>query len=304
MKIRYSDFWISFEPENFLVTHMIRKLTGKHPEIIRNPLEKVDIEIFSSFPFDGPFDKLIGRVKFNYSQKAKNQYISKATYGYRENYPDRAWKRIWFSGENRRPPNDQFDLVLSFEKSDEKGNRLYFPYWMTRINWGYSQGDYEIFPTASELATIRRLSPKKKSVCVFSSNLEPGRQRIIEATERVVEVSKFGSAYRNRVNSKIETSAEYSLQICNENDLYPGYVTEKLQESWVAGNIPIWSGIFPTDHCFNTNAIIDVTGLTSDQITERIAAIDSEEIVFRLNEPLHSEPVSIETLERMLEKLL
>jgi hypothetical protein len=304
LKIRYSDFWIGFDPEKFVLTHLIMKNTGEHPEIVKNPEEIVDIEIFSSFPFSSSFDKLVGRIKFNFSQHAKNQYISKATYGFRENYPNKARIKIWFSGENRRPPKYPFDLVLSFERTDDAENRLYFPYWMTRINWGHTQGVYEIFPTAEDLSTNRRLSPKKKSVCVFSSNLEPNRQRIIDATERVVEVSKFGSAYRRRVNSKFETSAEYSMQICNENDLYPGYVTEKLQESWVAGNVPIWSGIFPSDHCFNTNALIDVTGLTLDQITARIAAIDTEEIVYRLNEPLHSKLVSIVTLEEALQKLL
>lgn len=304
MKIRYSDFWDGFDPEKFLLTHIIRKTSGKYPEIIKNPDEMVDVEIFSSFPFSSSMDKLLGRVKFVMSQNAKSQYVSKAAYGFRESYPERARTKIWYTGENRRPPTYPFDLVLSFEKTDHAKNHLYFPYWMTRINWGYSQSDYEIFPTAEELALKRRLPQKEKSVCVFSSNLEPNRLRIIDATEKVLEVSKFGSAYRRRVKSKIETSADYSLQICNENDLYPGYVTEKLQESWIAGNVPIWSGILPANHCFNMNALIDVTALTSDQITARIAAIDLEELVYRLNEPLHSKQVSILTVEQEFQKLL
>jgi hypothetical protein len=134
--------------------------------------------------------------------------------------------------------------------------------------------------------------------------LEPGRGLIIDAIEKAVTVDKFGAAFKNRVASKLETASRYSLQICNENDLYPGYVTEKLQESWVAGNVPIWSGIFPKNHPYNSEAIINVTDLTSIEITELIKTISDEEINLKMNQPLLTTHVTLFDLEDALLKLM
>ncbi len=304
MKIRYSDFWDGFSPENFFLTHLIHKATLKWPEIIRNREEMVDFEIFSSFPYSSTRDKVIERVKFNFSDQSRLQYVSKATFGHQLDYTGRARRRIWFSGENLRPPVSQFDLMLSFEKTDPILNNIYFPYWMTRINWGYSGSSYEIFPTPQELMANRKIFKTGNSTCVFSSNLEPGRQRIINATERVFPISKYGSAYGQRVTSKARTSREFMFQICNENDLYPGYVTEKLQESWLVGNIPIWAGLLPSDHNFNLDSFIDVTELTFEEISTKLKDMKEDEITYRLNQPLHTQLASIDEVEKAVQNLL
>ena len=304
MKIRYSDFWDGFNPENFFLTHLIQKITFKKPEIVRNNEELVDFEIFSSFPYGSTRDKVIERIKFNFYHQSRIQYISKATFGHRLDYPTRSRRKIWFSGENLRPPVAHFDLMLSFEKTDTVLNNIYFPYWMSRINWGFSVSDYEIYPTPEELITSRKIFKSVKSICVFSSNLEPGRQRIIDATERVLPVSKYGSAYGRRVTSKAKTSNEFTFQICNENDLYPGYVTEKLQESWLVGNIPIWAGLLPAEHNFNLNSFVDVTDLTFEAISTVLHDMKEDEILHRLNQPLHTRLVSIEEVENALRQLL
>lgn len=304
MKIRYSDFWPGFKPERFILTHIINQLVKEQTKIVTDQNELVDIEIFSSFPIKSPVQKFARRIGFELTNKLKEEYISQATYGYRTNYPDKSLKKIWFSGENKRPPYWHFDLNLSFEKTDISTRNVYFPYWMTRINWGYGESESEIYPTIHDLTKSRNISQKGKSVCVFSSNLEPARELIIDAIEKVIDVDKFGSAFNNRVDSKLETATNYSLQICNENDLYPGYVTEKLQESWMAGNVPVWSGIFPHDHPFNTEAIINVTDLTGKEITDLIEIMSEEEINQKINQPLLRTPITLVDLEKALLKLM
>lgn len=304
LKIRYSDFWPGFEPENFILTHVVKKLYRNEIEIVTNDREIVDVEIFSSFPFKSTFEKITHRIGFEFSNEIKQEYISRATYGYRTNYPDSSRKRIWFSGENMRPPYWLFDLSLSFDQTDESTRNIYFPYWMARIDWGYGETESEISPRISDLSCSRSLPAKTKSICVFSSNLEPSRQLIINAIEENAKIDKYGSAYGNRVHSKMEVASNYSLQICNENDLYPGYVTEKLQEAWLAGNVPVWSGLLPQSHPFNKNAIIDVTGLTSINITELIRTLSDEEINHKLNQPLLREPATLFDLENAILRLL
>jgi hypothetical protein len=278
----------------------VRKLSKNEIEIVSSQSEIVDIEIFSSFPFKSEVEKITQRIGFEFSKKIKREYISRATYGYRTSYPDRSRKRIWFSGENKRPPYWLFDLSLSFNQSDESTRNIYFPYWMARIDWGYGQTESEICPRISDLSNSRSLPVKPKSICVFSSNLEPSRQLIINAIEQNTRIDKYGSAYDNRVHSKMEVASNYSLQICNENDLYPGYVTEKLQEAWLAGNVPIWSGLLPQSHPFNEDAIIDVTGLTSTNITEILRTLSDDEVNRKRNQPLLKMPVTLIELENAI----
>ena len=283
---------------------LLRKITGSNPEIVINQNELVDLEVFSSFPFRNSSEKILGRIKFEFSTKSRHEYISKTSFGHRENYDTLARKRIWFTGENKRPPNSDFDLTLSFEKTDPLTKNLYFPYWMTRVDWGLGSSEYEIYPTMIQLTRSRKLPLMDKKVCLFSSNLEPSRSRIIKLIEQSPPIDKFGTAYGRKVESKLAIARNYSFQICNENDLYPGYVTEKIQEAWVAGNIPIWSGLLPDNHDFNLEAIMNVTNMRSDEIIDTFNDLSLELIEHKRNQPLLTRPTDILFLEKSLANLL
>jgi hypothetical protein len=168
---------------------------------------------------------------------------------------------------------------------------------MTRLDWGLGAPDNEISPTPISLVSKRAPLHRSKNVCVFSTNKEPNRVNLINMVKTVMPVETYGKAYDRFVTSKLETSANYGFQICNENDLYPGYVTEKLQEAWTAGNIPIWSGLFPRDSTFNEEAIIDVTGRTSDEITYLLSNMSPEEMAYVSSLPLLKEIPSLSVVE-------
>jgi hypothetical protein len=101
----------------------------------------------------------------------------------------------------------------------------------------------------------------------------------------VLPVDCYGHFYGNFAKSKYEVSSNYGLQICNENDLFPNYVTEKLQESWICRNVPIWAGIDDFGF-FNKEAMLDVTGLSTLEISDRISKITLDEIMYRQGQPI------------------
>lgn len=291
--LRYSDFWPNFEPKKFFLTELISRAFACDVSIIENRNTLVDIEIYSSFPFKSMRKKAMMRTSALFSDAALQEYVSRATYGLRGDYKAPAKARIWFSGENVRPPVAGFDLKLSFEPTDPLTNNIYFPYWKSRIDWGWNQKTSEINPTPDQIASNRKLKPKSMQACLFSSNFEPGRERLITIIEPIIPITKFGSAYGNRVKSKLQTSLQYGLQICNENDLYPGYVSEKLQEAWFSANLPIWTGIMPPDHQFNPEAFLDVTNMNAEEIRTRMRNLSLDEVEYRINQPLLLAPPTL-----------
>jgi len=254
-------------------------------EVIQNKSKMVDIEFVSNAIEVPSFKKILHRSYAHFNEQEMETYYKKFRLGFRDRYKSRAKKRIWFTGENLRAPSGIFDATFSFDSTDSETSNVFFPYWYYRINWFGGTNRYEIEERIETLLLPRKPFRRDLRVLTFSSEYEILRLKIVNAVKDVLPVDCYGKLYRNFVKSKYALSLDYGLQICNENDLYPNYVTEKLQESWVSRNVPIWAGIDRYGF-FNQDAIIDVTGLTSPEITERISKLTAEEMMYRQSQPL------------------
>lgn len=303
MLIRYVDFWPDFDPENFILTKVIEKYLAPNLQIVRDPKKEVDLQISSVFTFSSLTDKIRGKALASRSKSHALDFYSRSVYGYRVNPVSPAKKNIWYTGENKRPPVDLFDGTISFDPTSKATRNIYFPYWMTRINWNLGSSRSEIFPKPEDLMSVRPPREFPLTCCSFASQTEPTRNLIINATSRCMDVTSFGLATGKFVTSKLETSKKYGLQICSENDLYPGYVTEKLQESWFAQNIPIWSGLH-VDEMFNEDAYIDVTNQTVESIHEILASKSFDDLRRIQSEPLLNQMPSLNPLIEFIGEFL
>lgn len=170
-----------------------------------------------------------------------------------------ARKHVWFTGENVRPPAGPWDGYLSFDVDPLGGRNAYLPLW-----W-YSSGVLgtaeSIFtssmPTWQQMLEVRDPGPARpKFACTFINNPEPMRLHAIRALGQVGQVDVFGSAVGRPVPDKAEVAKDYRFVLCFENDVYPGYVTEKPFEAWATGAIPLWRGLDPAGYV-NEGAVIN-----------------------------------------------
>ena len=168
---------------------------------------------------------------------------------------------------------------------------------MYRLDWFKSLNSVDLAVSPESLLRARDISLRNFRACSFSSMRESNREKVVKAVSAVMEVDRFGKAYGKPVVSKSDTCSDYGFQICTENDLYPNYVTEKLQEAWTSANVPIWSGL-DRDGYFNKKAFIDVTLLNHEDITKRISFLTSDEAEYILNQPLLT---SLPTLDALIE---
>lgn len=306
LKIRYLDFWPNFKAEEFLFTKLLQSIiTDKKIEIITDTTENVDLEICSVFTFPKLHSKLIARSKAFVDKSLLNEYVNRVDYGYRSFYKTSAIKRIWYTGENLRPPKGIFDGTISFNRTDTKANNIFFPLIYFGLDWFPNSKSSEPLISPETLILPRKRKENQKfEACSFATNLSPERQRLVEIIEGSIPVSQFGKSVDRFVYSKSEEAEKFVFQICNENSYYPGYVTEKLLESWNSGNIAIWEGSIGEDIPLNTDSFLNVTGLTEAEVSQRINSLDAESLDEMLRAPLMHALPSIRPLTEFFQNLV
>jgi hypothetical protein len=94
------------------------------------------------------------------------------------------------------------------------------------------------------------------------SNLHPLRLRAVHLLQRVEAVDTYGRAFRRPLNDKAAVLRNYRYCIAFENDLYPGCVTEKAIDAWMASAIPLWLGSDPAGY-LNVRCLVDLASLGS-----------------------------------------
>lgn len=155
---------------------------------------------------------------------------------------------FWSTFENRRPPVDQALYTFSFDIDSYNGSNFYLPliylYMDLKLQIPYSPRH----PVTQEYALSPRSIPwnlefkRKKVACTFINNPHPTRIRAIREFAKNHDIDIFGRLSNNYVSNKIKTGENYWLNFCFENDLYPGYVTEKALEAWLSYSIPVYWG--------------------------------------------------------------
>jgi hypothetical protein len=174
---------------------------------------------------------------------------------------------------------------------------------MTRVDWGFGKSEFEIMPTVTNLMSSRVSTKASLAACTFSSKMELNRLRVIQSVESLIPVTKFGLQYNNETHSKHETAKGFGLQICMENQIFPGYVTEKIQEAWISRNVPIWAGI-QTITYFNPAGMIDVTNLNRTEIEEVIGQLTVDMLEEMQCQPILILEPSLAPLTRIFEELI
>lgn len=298
--LRYSNFWPNFDPEDFIITKILRKSLQQNITIIRNPYVEVDLEVDSVFQFKNSIDKF-KQYSFAKSNYKAQEYLSKNAYGYRSRDSIRAKKAIWYTAENLRPPYKVYDATFSFDTNCEIINNGYLPYWMTLLNWKIDSGFLPKF-ASNEFIDSRKGEIRPRIACSFSSSQEPNRSKVSGVVSEVMPVEFFGKAHNRYVRNKHATSLEFGYQICTENDLYPGYVTEKLFESWTSQNIPIWSGLL-IDDLINEKAMINLAGLSHNQMHAKLRLDKDYELQLRANPLLKNSP-NLDHIVKLLAKVI
>jgi len=201
---------------------------------------------------------------------------------------------IWYTAENIRPLLDSgFDAFLSFDLDPFMGANYYLPLWLCRLGPTVKAAKENQLALMSERQTPKH---RAKNFAAVVSNPEQIRGYFITSLQRKEEVEIFGKLGK-RITNKDETLNEFNFNICFENDLYPGYVTEKAIEAYLSGCIPIWRGNDAGQY-LNNDAIVDVTGLSIvDAVTEVQRISNDPELMTKMKSaPLLKKTIDLDAI--------
>lgn len=222
-----------------------------------------------------------------------------------------ARNRIWFTMENIRPPV-QGDLLtsLSFDQFDFGGTNLYLPCWYLEVGiFEPIKLDYVgIECDIADLLKPRRLEglKSKKFACSIFRNPHQVRLRGIEALSKIGKIDLYGPISDGKfLKDKFSVAQNYKYTVCFENDLYPGYVTEKLLEAYVTGTVPIYWGDLGNDQSINRDSFINMKDFrTLDEFVDFIDNIDDVKYQEIFQQPFLNSVPDISSIQRLLAKVV
>lgn len=207
------------------------------------------------------------------------------------NYDESKVKKIFYTGENRRPYGYRAHHAITFDHLD--GPQFYrlplyvLEEWILREKQG--------MPSIVEPLEV----PEKTDFCAFVASNGGCHERndIFHKLSEYKQVNSGGALFNNIGGplprgpeahlEKIKFFSKHKFSLCYENSSFPGYVTEKLYYGLYARTVPIYWGSPCVEMDFNRNAFISRHEFRSDnEMLEYIEFLDKDNEAYR--DALHS----------------
>jgi hypothetical protein len=258
--VRFVRMWDGFSPQqDEKLVPVVRQAVGAPIEFVRDQKAHVDIEVSSVYPSRMSTYKNFTRASWarlttGHNSDPRSHFLNPPK-------SQTAKIGIWYTAENVRPPATGWDITLSFDPTGWTPTNIYLPYWqlITNLYGGKSEGFLGRTISIEELISPRegRAGDRHKFCCAFIRNPDPVRMRAIAALRQIGEVDVYGIAGAHSAEDKMSIAANYRFVLCFENDLYPGYVTEKVFDAWATGAVPLWWGI-DFQRTLNSDALLNL----------------------------------------------
>jgi GR25 family glycosyltransferase involved in LPS biosynthesis len=261
LTIAFSDMWPGFNFNSNFIMDALRHELGSHT--------------IQGMPYDTNFPAPHLVIFGPYSQSWKSIPAS--------------IPKIYFSAENWPIPEDPSIKLFLTPSRTENSSFMRIPTWMTFIDWfsGNTQLPADSADNPIRLPLHFATTPhpigfkERKAFCGFvvSNPICTFRNQVFDAVNQYKRVDSGGALYNNIGGqlslkypgggcgdiSKHHFFAEHQFTISFENSQAPGYITEKVLHSKMAGCVPLYWGDSMTDHDFAPNSFINLSNTTDPQ---------------------------------------
>jgi len=237
----------------------------------------------------GLFSRLFGVVMPRYDFEVSDQpdVVFTSVFTNDRNVGRRRWPQavqVFFTGENKRPPLDDFDYCVSFYRDVQDARHLRMPIFVPHLNArGYRMRDL------IKNGLVGRPPHEREKFCAFIQRNCGVRLRnqFVELLSRYKRVDCAGPCLRNvpiqlpDVRSKLDFLRRYKFTVCFENATTrgnEGYVTEKLPHAMLAGCIPLYAGDRRVQEDFHTPSFVNLDEFDGDldAMVRRVIEIDQD----------------------------
>lgn len=235
-----------------------------------NP-SKADLIIYGSFY--NQKSKFRWIPKFLRTELISAQHYLEEQLFHRKNRP----LTLFHTAENLRHNHLPTDYSISSDIVDDSETHIRLPYWMEMVDWSHEGVSGNQNPRYGSLLSINRLMQplgnnfikRDRLIAFFTSHLREPRKTILNILEKKLKIDKYGPFFNKEIKNhhssnflKKDILQHYSFNLCPENSLYPGYITEKIPESFHSGCLPISWTDSNVNIDFNMDAFINLAPMT------------------------------------------
>ena len=253
MNISFSDFWEGVDPNNNFFSDLLKSM---YPDcqVIPFSNDHTDVLIYSCFGSE-----------HHSTDKSKV-------------------KKIFYTGENKRPNYDECHYSLTFDFDDYGGRNIRLPLWMLQIDWfkkeNYGNPRFVIPPAELRHSRFSK-RPKTKFCCMVFNNPIPNRAEVLQKLSKYKNIDCYGTAFANHFwgeDVKYDIISNYKFNICFENGIHSGYYTEKIIHAKVAGCLPLYWADENCKQDFNTDTFLNLYDFPKmDEYVEKIIQLDTNQ---------------------------
>ena len=293
VSLRFSR-WIGPTDESFeFFKHLIEPILGKPLIHIQDSQKKVDIEISSVYGNAGKSNISIKLLRKFSPMRPGGVPFGSWAHSFNLQPSRNATVNIFYTGENERPPLGDWDAYLSFDQYSFGGKNAYLPlWWITCTDIARLKPSPYLLRnlTIKSLLSRRKANyDKRRKFCVaFIGKAYPFRMQSLSELSKIGKIEVFGAVARKNVKSKFTAAQNFRFVFCFENDLYPGYVTEKVIEAWATGAIPLYWGKDVFGY-INPKAIINLADFDNfDNFISYVEKVNNSKVLW---EKIASEPI-------------
>jgi hypothetical protein len=275
--VRFLRMWDGFDPEENSLLDLLQFSLKQPLRVQQDRRTPVDIEVSSVYPTRRA--SYIGAARAVWNRVAQGATDPRAFF-LDPPKSENAKVGIWYTQDNIRPPASGWAITRSYDQDGWTPGNFYLPFWQlgTDLFGGAQKGFLGRTISIEELTTPRigDAGSRPKFCCAFIRNPDPVRMRAIQALKEIGPVDVFGLASSRPVENKFGIASQYRFMLCFENDLYPGYVTEKVFDAWASGVVPLWWGL-DREGCLNPDSLINLANFESlEEFTTHIEILNGD----------------------------
>lgn len=177
-------------------------------------------------------------------------------------------KKIFYTGENVRPPWNECQFAMTFDHENSARHYrlpLYVIDMWGAVVEGWSNDYYDLVSLTRDYES--QYDNRQFCSFVVSNPNQEMRNKAFHFISGYKKVSSGGPHLNNvgsvlprdRLEYKLMFLNQYRFNICFENGSYPGYVTEKLFNAFQVKTMPIYWGSATVNRDFNPKAFINAS---------------------------------------------
>jgi len=227
---------------------------------------------------------------------------------------------LFHTSENLRHDHIKADFAISSDLNVQSENHFRLPYWMEMIDWSHEGLIGNQNPRYGQLLKLDRLQAplgeqffkRQKKAVLISSHLREPRATCLATLQKIIPVDGMGPYFDKNIKDHHSSSflkkdilAQYAFNLCPENGVYSGYVTEKIPEAFAAGCLPIAFVDESVSVDFNARAFINLEPMSKNGFSELGEILKSKALLQNYaNEPLILKTPSIERFKKFIENIV